>query len=742
MARWWLALAFAGVAAGEDDAFPSVHALIGRVVGQDAGQKFRLEELTADSEGREQMSLRSDGKQVVVGGTSPIAAASAFNWYLNEFLNTTYDWSTYQVILPETFPLPATVRKPRLVEWSYHLNVCTYGYSLAFVDWEYWQKHIDWMAMQGINLPLAFIGQERVLQLAFARFNITFEELQHFISGPAFLPWFRMGNLQAWGGPISEAWIEDRVQLQTQILGRMRELGMKAALPAFAGFVPPVFATKFPRANLTHSADWNRFPDPYGSVSLLEPTDPLFKQIGQAWIEEQTKLYGTDHIYQTDTYNEMNPRSTDLTYLASSSKAVIDAMEAADKDAVWLMQGWLFLSSFWSTDRIKAYLSGVANEKMIILDLATPANPIWSKTSSYYGKPFVFNTLQNFGGQQGVTGNLPKIGDGFKKALAESSMTGVGITMEGMWTNYITYDFTLLQAWGRADDPEDFAKTFGARRYGAAASEIGAKLWTDLYHLAYTAGGEPRSGSLARRPSLTPKEEFEPTMRMLRTLTTVSGTPGTRSFRFGSLWSKMLSMLAPTAASSKAFRFDLVDVGREVLSEAFDRELAKLKDASAAKDAGMATAAQQTILAILDDLDALLSTDENFLLGRWLAWAEHWAHTDSDRKLLLFNARNQLTLWGPTGQILDYATKSWGGLVKGFFRPRWELFCKKVVEAAQGGRSWTSADQDAFNSEVLAKVELPWQTSAEMYPSKPTRDAIEVSKALYHKYVGSFTAVV
>ena len=355
----------------------------------------------------------------------------------------------------------------------------------------------------------------------------------------------------------------------------------------------------------------------------------------------------------------------------------------------------------------------------------------------------MFNTLQNFGGQQGVTGNLPKIGDGFKKALAESSMTGVGITMEGMWTNYVTYDFTLLQAWGRAGEPEDFAKTFGARRYGRAASEMGAKLWTDLYHLAYTAGGEPRSGSLARRPSLTPKQELEPTMRMLRTLTAVSGTPGTGtpSFCFGSVWSEMLS-LAPEAASSKAFRFDLVDVGREVLTEAFDRELAKLEEASAAKDAGMAAAAQQTILAVLDDLDALLSTDENFLLGRWLSWAEQWAHTDSDRKLLLFNARNQLTLWGPTGQILDYATKSWGGLVKGFFRPRWELFCQKVLEAVQGGRSWTPADQEAFDSDVLAKVELPWQTSTEMYPSKPTRDAIEVSKALYQKYIGSFAAVV
>ena len=31
---------------------------------------------------------------------------------------------------------------------------------------------------------------------------------------------------------------------------------------------------------------------------------------------------------------------------------------------------------------------------------------------------------------------------------------------------------------------------------------------------------------------------------------------------------------------------------------------------------------------------------------------------------LEFNARNQVTLWGPNGEINDYAAKSWGGLVK------------------------------------------------------------------------------
>ena len=119
----WLALVLATGAAGADEAFPSVHALIGRVAGSEAALHFTLEEVPADTKGREQMSLRSDGQRVVVGGTSPVAAASAFNWYLNDFLNTTYDWSTYQVILPQgSLPLPASrLTRPRLVKWSYHL---------------------------------------------------------------------------------------------------------------------------------------------------------------------------------------------------------------------------------------------------------------------------------------------------------------------------------------------------------------------------------------------------------------------------------------------------------------------------------------------------------------------------------------------------------------------------------------------------------------------------------------------
>ena len=66
-------------------------------------------------------------------------------------------------------------------------------------------------------------------------------------------------------------------------------------------------------------------------------------------------------------------------------------------------------------------------------------------------------------------------------------------------------------------------------------------------------------------------------------------------------------------------------------------------------------------LDILEDLDRILATNENFLLGPWLQSAKDLATSDSERKLYEFNARNQITLWGPDGQIMDYGGWREGG---------------------------------------------------------------------------------
>jgi hypothetical protein len=76
---------------------------------------------------------------------------------------------------------------------------------------------------------------------------------------------------------------------------------------------------------------------------LLEFSDPLFDKIGASFIKEYEAEFGpTDHLYNCDTFNEMSPATNDTTYLANSGKAIYRAMTAADPDAVWVMQGWMF----------------------------------------------------------------------------------------------------------------------------------------------------------------------------------------------------------------------------------------------------------------------------------------------------------------------------------------------------------------------------------------------------------------
>ena len=38
------------------------------------------------------------------------------------------------------------------------MNVCTFGYSYVHWEWDRWEREIDWMALNRVNMPLAFNG--------------------------------------------------------------------------------------------------------------------------------------------------------------------------------------------------------------------------------------------------------------------------------------------------------------------------------------------------------------------------------------------------------------------------------------------------------------------------------------------------------------------------------------------------------------------------------------------------------
>ncbi|XP_072502645.1 alpha-N-acetylglucosaminidase-like isoform X2 [Notamacropus eugenii] len=253
----WLLLSGAG--AGADTAgdeareAAAVRGLLSRLLGPRAAAGFSVavERSLAPAPGADTFRLSGGGgggggSPVRVAGSSGVAAAAGLHRYLRDFCGCHVAWSGAQLRLPEPLPAvpePLTVTTPN--RYRFYQNVCTQSYSFVWWGWERWEREIDWMALNGINLALAPVGQEAVWRRVYLTLGLNETEIDDYFTGPAFLAWGRMGNLHTWGGPLPSSWHLKQSYLQYRILDRMRSFGMKPVLPAFAGHVPKAFTSGF-----------------------------------------------------------------------------------------------------------------------------------------------------------------------------------------------------------------------------------------------------------------------------------------------------------------------------------------------------------------------------------------------------------------------------------------------------------------------------------------------------------------
>ena len=65
----------------------------------------------------------------------------------------------------------------------------------------------------------------------------------------------------------------------------------------------------------------------------------------------------------------MTPKSNSTEYLSGAGKSVYEGMSKADPEAVWVMQGWLFLNSkFWGSDQVEALVTAVPKVSQALSD--------------------------------------------------------------------------------------------------------------------------------------------------------------------------------------------------------------------------------------------------------------------------------------------------------------------------------------------------------------------------------------
>ena len=231
---------------------------------------------------------------LTIEGSSQVALCYAFRRYMQEACGSMTTWGGSHVVLPKVWPDYSLQHQTTPYNLRYFLNVCTYGYTAPFWGWKRWEQEIDWMALHGVNFPLATVAAEAIAERVWLRLGLKKEDVQSFFTAPAHLPWHRMGNLNSWDGGLTDNWQKEQIELQHRILERMRELDMHPIAPAFAGFVPMAFVQKHPEIRFNH-LKWGGFNENYNAY-VLPPDSPFFVEIGKMFIEEWEKEFGKINI--------------------------------------------------------------------------------------------------------------------------------------------------------------------------------------------------------------------------------------------------------------------------------------------------------------------------------------------------------------------------------------------------------------------------------------------------------------
>mgnify|MGYP001068062801 FL=1 len=686
-------------------------------IDKGASRKFVIERLKGE---KDFFELDQKGNKVVVRGNNYVSIATGINWYLKYYAGINLSWNGMQADLPEV--LPPVLKKERHetdLKLRYDFNYCTFSYSMAFWDWKRWEQEIDWMALHGINLPLAIVGTDVVWKNVLEELGYTREEINAFIAGPGFQAWWLMNNLEGWGGPNPDSWYERQEELQKRILKRMREYGIEPVLPGYSGMVPHNAKDRL-GLNVADPGRWNGYPRP----AFLQPTDPQFERIAALYYQEMTRLYGKASYYSMDPFHEGG--NTSGVDLEAAGKAIWKAMKQANPRAAWVVQAW-------GANPRPQMIRNLPAGDMVVLDLFSESRPQWGDpASSWYRKEgfgqhdWLFCMLLNYGGNVGLHGKMAHLIEEFYKAKDSSfgkTLKGVGMTMEGIENNPVMYELLCELPWREQRFSKDeWLEGYLKARYGKSDSQV-SQAWMLLSNTIYNC------------PAASTQQGTHESILCAR--------PSWKAYQVSS-WSEMSDYYDPADVIRAAgmmvdaaerfrgnnnFEYDLVDIVRQAVAEKGRLMYRVLVDAYKAGDRELFKLSSDRFLRLILMQDRLLATRPEFKVGRWLESARNLGSTEEEKDWYEWNARVQITTWGnrvaaDDGGLHDYAHREWNGLLRDFYYLRWKTWLDEQLKSFEGGQPKTI---DFY------ALEEPWTLKHNSYASEAEGNPVDIACEIYRE---------
>ena len=583
--------------------------------------------------------------------------------YLRKYCNLNFTWTLQKADVPPVLPdaEPTVVNTP--YKHRLYMNMCTFGYSSVWWDWQRWEREIEWMALRGINMPLAMCGQEAIWMDLWKEFGIEYEQLNDYFTGPAYLPWNRCGNLNGFDGPLPKDWIESQRSLQKKIIAKMKSLDIVPIVPAFSGYIPNAFSEIYPEEKTCQSNQWAQFEDKYRS-RLLSIESPLFTKISERFIKLYEAEYGSQKYFLADVFHENSPVniSGDVgNQLAEYGAIIHNGIKAGNPDGVWVLQGWSFYFDdvFWTKANVEALLSRVATDDVVIIDLCNERFSGWQKFNSYYGRNWIYSFVHNFGGNDLLNGDLRFFARHTADMLrVNPNVAGFGFSPEGIENNEVVYELLSDLAWSKQEiSIDNWLREYSSNRYGKDDERL-FQAWKILLQGAYSANNTNIKHGFQSRPSL----------QLTSHLDSASGVREVSEIFVGLI----------DGNTDVGLIYDTIEVLAQYCGIVCDKGLQLacncLNDGSYEKGQGVA----DSVFVLLYEIDLLMSYIPGRSLDRWCKSAQSFAIDDEQKEYYRKNAKRLLSVWG--GPILaDYAARMWSGLIYRYYAARWQAFFHSLV---------------------------------------------------------------
>lgn len=219
-----------------EDTIEELYAIVERTVGKKYVKWFTFEIEDADEEYYE---LSDCDEKIKIRANNGVNAAVGLNYYYKYFCFVNISQVGNRVKMPENTPKiggKLYFKTPFKVRYSY--NYCTLSYTMAFWKEQQWQRELDWLALEGVNVVLDITAQEEVWRRFLMKIGYSLDEAKAFITGPAYYAWFNMANIFGVGGPVPNEFFKDRTNLARKNHLFMQKMGMKPVLQGYMGMVP------------------------------------------------------------------------------------------------------------------------------------------------------------------------------------------------------------------------------------------------------------------------------------------------------------------------------------------------------------------------------------------------------------------------------------------------------------------------------------------------------------------------